>query len=69
MARKFITVDYEEILDLKVSLRDVLPVDHLARFVVGIVAQLDLSAIYNQYSALGAPPFAPEILLALLFFG
>jgi len=69
MARKFTTVDYEEILDLQVSLRDVLPFDHLARFVVRVVAQLDLSSIYNQYSALGAPPYAPEILLALLFYG
>ena len=63
------TVDYEEILDLKVSLRDVLPFDHLARFVVRIVAQLDLNPIYCQYNALGAPPYAPEILLALLFYG
>lgn len=69
MARKFTTVDYEEVLDLRVSLRDVLPFDHLARFVVRVVAQLDLSSIYNQYSALGAPPYAPEILLALLFYG
>ena len=69
MARKFTTVDYEEILDLQVSLRDVLPFEHLARFVVRVVAQLDLSSIYNQYSALGAPPYAPEILLALLFYG
>ena len=63
------TVNYEEVLDFKVSLRDVLPFDHLARFVVRIVAQLDLSAIYCQYNALGAPPYAPEILLALLFYG
>jgi len=69
MARKFKTVDYEEILDLKVSLRDVLPFDHLARFVVRVVAQLDLTPILCQYSALGAPPYAPEILLALLFYG
>ena len=69
MARKFITVDYEEVLDLQVSLRDILPFDHLARFVVRIVAQLDLNPIYCQYKALGAPPYAPEILLALLFYG
>ena len=69
MARKFTTVDYEEILDLQVTLRDVLPFDHLARFVVRVVAQLDLSSIYSQYSALGAPPYAPETLLALLFYG
>jgi transposase len=69
MARKFTTVDYEKTLDLQVTLRDVLPFDHLARFVVRVVAQLDLSSIYSQYSALGAPPYAPEILLALLFYG
>ncbi len=63
------TVDYEEVLDLEVSLRDVLPFDHLARFVVRIVSHLDLDPIYRQYRALGAPPYAPEILLALLFYG
>jgi transposase len=66
---KVITVNYKEVLDLKVSLGDVLPFDHLARFVVRVVAQLDLNPIYNQYSAFGAPPYAPEILLALLFYG
>jgi transposase len=69
MARKFMTVNYDEVLDLKVSLRDVLPFDHLARFVVRVVAQLDLDPSYRQYSALGSPPYAPEILLALLFYG
>jgi transposase len=69
MAKKFITVNYDEVLDLKVSLRDVLPFDHLARFVVRVVAQLDLTPIISQYSAFGAPPYAPEILLALLFYG
>ena len=69
MAKKFITVNYDQVLDLQVSLRDVLPFDHLARFVVRVVAQLDLTPIISQYSALGAPPYAPEILLALLFYG
>jgi len=34
MSRTFKTVDYEKALDLTVSLRDVLPVGHLARFIV-----------------------------------
>ncbi|MCP5012427.1 MAG: transposase [Aestuariibacter sp.] len=50
-------------------MRAVLPPNHLARFIVDMVAQLDLSAIYNQYSDQGAPPYAPEILLGLLFYG
>jgi len=69
MTRKFKTADYEKTLDLQLTLRDVLPPDHLARFIVDVVAQLDLSAIYQQYNDQGAPPYAPEVLLGLLFYG
>jgi transposase/HAMP domain-containing protein len=69
MIRKFKTVDYEKTLDLQISLRDVLPPEHLARFMVDVIAQLDLSKIYSQYSDQGAPPYAPEVLLGLLFYG
>ena len=69
MTRKFKTVDYEKTLDLQISLRDVLPPNHLACFIVDLVAQLDLNEIYNQYSDQGAPPYAPEVLLGLLFYG
>ena len=69
MARKFKTVNYEETLDLEIKLREVLPVEHLARFIVDVIKTLDLRVIYNKYSELGAPPYAPEILLGLLFYG
>ena len=69
MSRKFKTPDYETILNSSVSLREALPANHLARFVVDLVAQLDLSRIYVRYAVLGRPGFAPEILLALLFYG
>jgi transposase len=69
MSRKFKKPDYEKTLDLQVSLRDVLPPNHLARFTVEIVSQLDLSSIYQKYSDEGAPPYAPELLLGLLFYG
>ena len=69
MTRRFRTADYEETLDLQISLRDALPPDHLARFVVDVIAQLDLSGIYKQYSDQGAPPYAPEVMLGLLFYG
>jgi len=69
MTRKFKSVDYEKALDLQITLRDALPPDHLARFIVDVVAQLDLSEIYNQYSDQGAPPYVPELLLGLLFYG
>jgi len=69
MSRKFKTADYDATLDVTVRLGDCLPPDHLARFVVDIIAQLDLAAIYARYSMRGGQPYAPEILLALLFYG
>jgi transposase len=69
MGRKFKTVDYEEALDIKISLRECLPEGHLARFIVWVIAQLDLGLIYKQYGSYGQPPYAPEILLGLLFYG
>jgi transposase len=68
MTRKFIFPEYESTLDQLVSLREVLPPTHLARFVVDVIVQLDLSCIYLNYSAMGGAAFAPEILLGLLFY-
>jgi transposase len=69
MTRKFKTADYDAALDLQVSVRQVLPANHLARFVVDVIAQLDLSSLYARYGTRGGEPFAPEILLGLLFYG
>jgi transposase len=69
MSRKFKTVDYEAALEQTVSLREALPPDHLARFVVELVAQLDLSGINERYGARGGEAYAPAVLLALLFYG
>jgi transposase len=48
---------------------DVLPPDHLARFIARVVLLLDLSAIYAQYAPVGGEAYAPELLLGLLFYG
>jgi transposase len=69
MSRKFKTADYDATLDVTVRLGDCLPPDHLARFVVDTIAQLDLAAIYARFAARGGQPYAPEILLGLLFYG
>jgi len=69
MARQFITVDYEASLKQTVTLEACLPPDHLARFIVGIIGLLDLSAIYARYAAVGGLAWAPEVLLGLLFYG
>jgi transposase len=69
MARRFRMVDYEKALDQAVTIRDVLPPDHLARFIARMVLLLDLSAIYAQYAPVGGEAYAPELLLGLLFYG
>lgn len=53
MSRTFKTVDYDATLDTTVRLGDCLPPDHLARFVVDIIAHLDLSPIYARYGSRG----------------
>jgi transposase len=52
-----------------VSIEECLPPNHLARFVVQMMAQLDLSSIYGAYGAKGGTPIAPEILLGMLVYG
>jgi len=69
MARRFKMVDYEKALDQTVRIRDVLPPDHLARFMARVVLLLDVSAIYAQYAPVGGEAYAPELLLGLLFYG
>ena len=67
MSRKFKTPDYEATLNQTISLGEALPLNHLARFVVDVITQLDLSPIYARYAAVGGEAIAPEILLGLLF--
>ena len=67
MSREFRTVDDEATFNATVRLGDCLPEEHLARFVVDLIAQLDLAALYARYGARDGRPSAPEILLALFF--
>lgn len=69
MSRTFKTADDEATLDLTIRLGACVPPDHLARFVVDTIAQLDLTAIYARYGSRGGQPYAPEILLGVLCYG
>jgi transposase len=51
------------------SLQDWLPEDHLARFVVDIVAQLNLRPLSEAYAGKGSKAYHPDVLLSLLFYG
>jgi transposase len=69
MSRRFKTADYTATLEVSVRLGDCLPPEHLARFVVDAIAQMDLSGIYGRYGTRGGEAYAPEILVGLLFYG
>jgi transposase len=69
MTRQFRTPDYEATLNLRITVREALPANHLARFVVDVIAQLDLGRVYAHYGPVGGVAVAPEILLGLLFYG
>jgi transposase len=51
------------------SIDDWLPEQHLARFVVDIVQQLDLRELEQDYRGAGSAPFHPALLLAVLVYG
>ena len=51
------------------SVEDWLPKDHLARFVVDIIDQLDLSRLTRQYRGSGSAPYHPTVMLGLLIYG
>jgi transposase len=51
------------------SVQDWLPENHLARFVVDVVSQLDLWPLVSAYAGRGCDAYPPGTLLALLFYG
>jgi len=69
MTRKFKRVDYEAALRQTVTIEECLPPNHLARFIVTVLARLDLRPIYARYAPIGGEAIDPVILLGLLFYG
>jgi transposase/IS5 family transposase len=51
------------------SVDEWLPADHLARFVVEIVEQLDFSSLTLQYRGAGTEAYHPQMLAAVLLYG
>jgi transposase len=67
--RGFITVDRQTDYLLPPSVEDWLPENHLARFIVEVIEQLDLSELTRQYGGRGSAAHHPAVLLALLIYG
>ena len=66
---RFVTVNRDTGYLLPPSVEDWLPKDHLARFVVDIVDQLDLSGLTRQYRGTGSAAYHPAVMLGLLIYG
>ena len=70
MGDDFRALDRETPMLLPPSIQEWLPEQHLARFVVEIVEQLDLSEITSRYGGSGGKQaYQPAMLVALLFYG
>ena len=70
MPQNFIDCDREQAFLMPPSLRDWLPADHLAWFVIETVQQLDLDAFYADYrvDGLGRAAYDPAVMVSLLMY-
>ena len=70
MAQNFLLCDRDQELLLPPSLREWLPEDHLAWFVLDAVDELDLRAFYAAYreDGWGRAAFEPQMMVALLLY-
>jgi transposase len=70
MAQNFIACDREQVLLLPPSLREWLPQDHLAWFVLDAVAEMDLTAFYASYrdDGWGRAAHDPAMMVALFVY-
>lgn len=66
---QFVTVDRKTAYLMPPSVDDWLDQDHLARFIVEVIDQLDLSGLTRQYAGRGSKAHHPATLLAILVYG
>jgi transposase len=71
MAYNFLRGDRDQPFLLPPDLRDWLPQEHLAWFILDVVDQLDLAPFYRQYrdDGHGHPAYDPKTLLGVLLYG
>lgn len=69
MKPRFVQCDRDTPYLLPPSIQEWLPEDHLARFIVEVVSQLDLTPLENAYAGRGSEAYSPGMLLSLLFYG
>src|SRR5258707_2771587 len=65
---RFVPIDRQTGYLLPPSVEDWLPEDHLARFVVEVIAQMDLSELSGAYAGRGMAAHHPQVLLGFLVY-
>jgi transposase len=70
MAQNFIECDREQVFLMPPSLREWLPEDHLAWFVLEAVEEMDLTEFYGDYRSdgHGRAAYEPSMMVALLLY-
>jgi transposase len=66
---RFIPIDRQSDYLFPPSVEEWLPEKHLARFVVDVIDQLDLSALTGVYAGKGSAAHHPSVLLGVLVYG
>jgi len=68
MAARFVTIDHDTPMLLPPDLRDWVPEDHLAHFIMDAVGLLDLSAAHVNHRGTGSEQYPPWMMLGLLIY-
>jgi transposase len=68
MNNKFINLNNLQPIKIDKTFKGWLNEDSLARFIVEIVNQLDISKIDAQYNTSGSPGYPPKMMIALIFY-
>lgn len=70
MAFNFLPAERDQLYLLPPSVKDWLPDDHLAWFVLDVVDELDLAGFYERYRSdgLGGAAYAPSMMVAVLLY-
>jgi transposase len=70
VAYNFVVADREQLMLMPLSVADWLPDDHLAWFVLDVVAELDLAAFHDAYrrDGRGGAAYDPRLMLAVLIY-
>lgn len=69
MKKRFRDYDQNQILLFPLSLQDWISDTHPAKYIDEVVENLDLSAIYNNYTeSKGCPPYSPTMMVKILMY-